>query len=126
MACLPTRTVLAIDRNPRNLQLLMQFLDSKGFATLPVPDLAQLDATLARCGPVGLALVDVDGFDTAIWERCRQLRERNIGVLVLVARHAAPAVQVEGARCGAQAVLPKPMSSRLLGEMVCKLMDMPA
>lgn len=123
MTYLPPRTILAVDRNPRNLQLLMQVLDSQGFSTLAVPDLAQLDATLAQADPIGLALVDVDGFDTAIWERCRRLRERNIGVLVLVGRHAVRAVQIQGARCGAQAVLPKPMSSKLLSEMVCKLMQ---
>lgn len=120
------RTVLAVDRNPHNLELLMRFLAGKGFSILPVPDLAQLDAMLAQAHPIGLALIDVDGFDTAIWERCRQLAERHIEVLVLVGRHAAPAVHLAGARCGARAVLPKPLSSRLLAEMLSTLAAEPA
>lgn len=122
-AVIETRPILAVDRNPRNLELLMQVLGSKGFSLLPVPDLAQLDAVLAQACPIGLALVDVDGFDAAIWERCRRLRERNIRVLVLVGRHAIPSVRIESARCGAQALLSKPLAPQLLAEMVCSLTE---
>lgn len=117
------RPILAVDRNPRNLQLLTQVLGSTGFSALPVPDLAQLDAALAEASPIGLALVDVDGFDPAIWERCRQLHERNIEVLVLVGPRAIPSARLQSARCGARAVLAKPLSPKLLAEMVRGLME---
>jgi len=119
----PLGNVLIVDRNPRNLQLLMQVLDGNGFQTTGVPDLAQFDAVIAQPGTIVLALVDVDGFDAAIWERCRQLHERHIEVLLVVERHAIPFVQVHGAHCGARTVLPKPLSPKLLARMVRDLIE---
>jgi CheY-like chemotaxis protein len=123
MDCLAPRTILAVDRNPRNLELLMQVLGSRGYPTLAVPDLVQLDALLARSCPIGLALVDVEGFGTAIWERCQRLHERHVDLLVLVPRRAFPFVQLQSARCGARAVLPKPLSPRVLAEMVSSVAE---
>lgn len=123
MGSLAPRLVLAVGRNPRNLELLMQVLGSRGYPTMPVPDLVQLDALLAQSSPIGLALVDVDGFGTAIWERCQRLHERHVEVLVLVPRHAFPFVQLQGARCGARAILPKPLSPRMLAEVVESLAE---
>lgn len=122
---MPPRPILAVDRNPRNLQLLTELLGSSGFPARPVPDLAGLDAALADAAPIGLALVDVDGFEPAIWERCRQLRERDVEVLVVVGPRAVPSARVQSARCGARAVLPKPLAPRLLAEVVRGLMEAP-
>lgn len=126
MDFLPPGPILAVERNPRNLELLLEILGSHGLAALPVADLAQLDAMLAESAPIGLALVDVDGFDPAIWERCRRLHERDVRVLLLAGRRAIPAVQVESARCGARAVLSKPLSPKVLTEMVISLLGVPA
>lgn len=120
----PTHThILIVDRNPRNLQLLMQVLDGNGFQTTGVPDLAQFDALIAQPDPFALALIDVDGFDATIWERCRQLHERQIEVLLVVGRRAIPFVQLQGAHCMARAVLPKPLSPKLLTRMVRDLVE---
>lgn len=126
MNSLPPRAVLVVDRNPRNMQLLQECLWGNGFQTLCAADLAQFDEVLAQPGAIGLALVDVDGFDIAVWDRCRRLHERKVEVLVLVRQRAIPFVQIHSARCGARAVLPKPLSSRLLAQMVRGLMEGPA
>lgn len=123
MGSLAPRPILAVDRNPRNLELLMQVLGSRGFPTVPVPDLVQLDALLAQSCPIGLALVDVDGFGAAIWERCQRLHERHVEVLVLVPRRAFPFVQLQSTRCGARAVLSKPLSPRVLADVVESLTE---
>lgn len=125
MTMLQPRTILVVDRNPRNLELLMQALARHGFQTLSAPDLTQFDRLIAQPGPIELALVDIDGFDAGIWDRCHRLHERRIEVLLLVRRRAMPQVQVESARCGARAVLPKPLSPRLLTQMVQDLMEEP-
>lgn len=119
----PPRTVLVVDRNPRNRQLLVQLLVGNGFQTLCAPDLAQFDALIGEAGSISLALVDVDGFDAAIWERCRRLHERKVEVLVLGGRHTISVIQVNSARCGARAVLPKPLSPKLLAQVVREVME---
>jgi len=123
MNSLQAGTILVVDRNPRNLQLLMQVLAGNGFQTLCAPDLAQFDQVIAEANPIALAVVDVDGFDAAIWERCRRLHERKVEVLVLVGRRAIPSVQVDSARCGARALLPKPLSAKQLAQMVRGLIE---
>jgi len=120
------RTILVVDHNPRNLELLMQVLAGNGFQTLCAPDLAQFDEVIEHAGSIALALVDVDGFDAAIWERCRRLHESKVDVLVLVGPHAIPVVQMHGARCGARAVLSKPLSAKQLTQMVRALIEAPA
>jgi DNA-binding response OmpR family regulator len=80
---------------------------------------------LAQPDSIRLALVDVDGFDVAVWDRCRRLHENKIDVLVLVGRRAVPFVQIHSLRCGARAVLPKPLSPKRLAQMVRGLMEVP-
>lgn len=124
MTSLPPRSILVVDRNPRNLQLLLECLAGNGFETLCAGDLAQFDEALAHAGSIGLALVDVDGFDLAVWDRCRWLHERKIDVLVVGGRRAIPFVQARGLSCGARAVLPKPLSPKRLAQMVRGMMEL--
>ena len=126
MNSLPRHAILVVDRNPRNLQLLLECLGGSGFQMLCAGDLAQFDEALAQPDSIRLALVDVDGFDVAVWDRCRRLHENKIDVLVLVGRRAVPVVQIHSLRCGARAVLPKPLSPKRLAQMVRGLMEVPA
>lgn len=116
------RSILVVDRHPRNLQLLLEALDGHGYRTIGAPDLAQFDALIARPASIALALVDVDGFDTRIWERCRRLHDRRVDVLVMVDPGSIHLVQIDCAR----AVLPKPLSRRQLMQLVRGLVEAPA
>lgn len=118
----PPRSILVVDRHPRNLQLLQETLDGHGYRTLGAPDLAQFDALIAQPGAIALALVDVDGFDPTIWERCRRLHDCQIDVLIMVRPCSIHLVQIDCAR----AVLPKPLSRRQLMQLVRGLVEAPA
>lgn len=122
----PPRSILVVDRHPRNLQLLQETLDGHGYRTIGAPDLAQFDELIASPGSIALALVDVDGFDATIWERCRRLHDDQVDVLVMVKPGSIHLVQVDCARCGARAVLPKPLSRRQLMQLVRGLVEAPA
>ena len=102
------RLILAVDRNPRNLELLAQFLGKEGYAILGAASLSAFDQALARCGEIGLALLDIAGFDHSIWERCERLRGAHIPFLVLSARQSA-GIQQESLARGARSVLVKPL-----------------
>lgn len=116
-------TILVVDRNPHNLRLLTQILDGNGFRTISVHDLAQFDAAIAQPACLALALVDIDGFDAAIWERCRRLHESQVEVLLVVGRRAIPFVQAPCVHCGVRTVLAKPLSPKLLARMVRDLIE---
>jgi DNA-binding response OmpR family regulator len=115
------RLILAVDRNPRNLELLAQFLGREGYGVLPAPTLEDFDRSLGRSEEVGLALVDIAGFDEGIWERCERLRAGGIPFLVLSARQSA-LVRQESLAHGARSVLVKPLVvAELLGVVRCLL-----
>jgi DNA-binding response OmpR family regulator len=109
--------ILALDHNRRNLELLAQFLGQAGFKVHPVGSLEDLDGALAEGIEVSLALLDLAGFDSRIWERCDQLRQRGIPFLVISPK-PGPALQRAGLSRGAKGVLVKPLSSQALLGMI--------
>jgi DNA-binding response OmpR family regulator len=106
-------TVLAVDRNRRNLELLQELLGGASYRLKPVSTLAEFDAILADSEPVNIGLIDLVGFDNGIWERCEQLRNRGIPFLILSSR-PSPVLQYESLNHGAQGVLIKPLTIRQL------------
>ncbi|HXG48136.1 MAG TPA: response regulator [Methylomirabilota bacterium] len=114
--------ILAVDHNPHNLELLAQFLGNQGIATRCIVTIEEFDAALGESAPVGLALVDISGFDRSIWERCERLRDRGIPLLVLSPRHSA-ALQRESLAHGARGVLVKPLATRELLGLLRNLMN---
>jgi DNA-binding response OmpR family regulator len=113
--------ILTVDRNHRNLELLSQFLGREGYQTRTAATLEEFDQALAEANGIGLALVDIAGFDRTIWERCEGLRHHKIPFLVLSPRHSA-ALQQESLTHGAHGVLIKPLIVkellRLLGSLL--------
>ncbi len=116
------RLILAVDHNRQNLELLAQFLKQAGYRTLGVSSLAALDRVLAEDLDIGLALVDLSGFDSSIWERCQQLSDRDIPLLVIAPRETA-AVRQESFSHGARTVLAKPLAAKELIGIIRRLVE---
>jgi DNA-binding response OmpR family regulator len=114
--------ILAVDRNHRNLELLSQFLGREGYQTRPAATLEEFDQALADAIGIGLALVDIAGFDRAIWERCEELRHHKIPFLVLSPRQSA-AIQQASLTHGARGVLIKPLVVRELLGLIRSLLE---
>ncbi len=109
--------ILAVDRNQRNLELLANFLGRAGYRTLGISSMAALDLILLETLDLGLALVDISGFDHSIWEHCRHLSERGIPLLVISPRDSV-AIRQEGLSSGARSVMTKPLVAKELIQMV--------
>lgn len=101
-------SILAVDKNRRNLELLAQFLGKEGFQVESASSIEEFAQTLTRAEAIELALVDISGFDRSIWDCCQQLREREIPFLVLSPRQSA-AIQQESFAQGARSMLVKPL-----------------
>ena len=114
--------ILAVDRNHRNLELLSQFLEREGYQTRPAATLEEFDQALAEAIGIGLALVDIAGFDRAIWERCEELRHHKIPFLVISPKQSA-AIQQASLTHGARGVLIKPLVVRELLGLIHSLLD---
>lgn len=105
-----SRTILVVDDEPVNRQVLRNYLVSLGFIVQEAADGSSALAKINRSSP-DLILLDImmpgmSGFDV-----CRTLREsekyRNIPVLFLTARNQSSSL-VEGFACGANDYLTKP------------------
>jgi DNA-binding response OmpR family regulator len=118
----PTSIILAVDRNHRNLELLGQFLGRAGYQTRTAATLEEFDELLAAGNDIGLALVDIAGFDRNIWERCEGLRHHKIPFLVLSPKHSV-AIQQASLTHGARGVLIKPLIVRELLGLIRSLME---
>ncbi len=113
--------ILTVERNPRNLELLNKFLTEKGFRTVGASNIEELDRRLGETESIGLALVDLAGFDKGIWERCDQLRQSGIPFLV-ISPQPSPGTQRAGLAHGASGVLVKPLVVKELVGMIRNLM----
>jgi DNA-binding response OmpR family regulator len=113
--------ILAVDHNHRNLELLGQFLGREGYQTRTAATLEEFDEALAGADDIGLALVDIMGFDRTIWQRCEELRHHKIPFLVLSPKHTA-ALQQESLTHGARGVLVKPLVVKELLGLVRSLL----
>ena len=67
-------TILAVDRNIRNLELMKAFLEKNGYHVEIAATLEALDRALLGRRAIQLALIDIAGFDRGIWERCERMR----------------------------------------------------
>jgi len=115
-------SILTINKNHSNLKLLEQFLGKNGFQALGVSSLEEFDQVLAGAKEIGLALVDITGFDRSIWERCELLREQSIPLLVISPKQSADLRQ-ESFDHGAHSMLIKPLVTKELLGVIRHLLE---
>lgn len=114
--------ILLVNVNQRNLQLLAEFLGKEGFATSTATSLEEFDRVLAGEDTVGVALVDITGFDPGIWEHCEQLRSKQRPFLVISPRQSA-AIQQASLSHGARGVMIKPLVVKELIGLVKSMLE---
>lgn len=110
-------TILAVEANRRNLELLLELLRRHGYETMGVAGLEDLDRALGA-EPPDLVLMDVVGLDSSLWDRCQRMRDAGIP-FVLISKPAAGGQP--GLTHGAEAVLTKPLVAKELLEIVRSL-----
>jgi DNA-binding response OmpR family regulator len=100
--------ILLVSRLPRNLQLLSDFLQKEGYATITAGTYDEFDQILSKQEPIAGALVDIAGFNAEIWQRCEHLRAAKVPFLVVSPQQSA-AVQKASLSHGARGVMIKPL-----------------
>lgn len=116
------RTLLLVNRLPRNLQLLADFLGKEGYPTVSAASYEEIDQVLANPPTLAGALVDISGFDAEIWARCEQLRAAKIPFLVVSPRQSA-AIQQASLSHGAKGVMLKPLVVKELIKVIQSILE---
>jgi DNA-binding response OmpR family regulator len=115
-------SILAVDHNQRNLELLVQFLGQAGYPVLVARDASESGQLLDAHAEIGLALINLAGFDRSIWDLCEQVRTRGMPLLVISPKQSV-AIEMESIAHGARGVLTKPLVVRELLALIQRLLE---
>jgi DNA-binding response OmpR family regulator len=97
-------SILVVDRNQRNLELLAQFLGQAGYQVLAARDLDESGQVLDAHAEISLALINLAGFDRSLWDLCEQVRTKGMPLLVISPKQSV-AIEIESLAHGARGVL---------------------
>jgi DNA-binding response OmpR family regulator len=114
-------TILAVDRNQRNLELLSQFLNKEGYQMMTASSFEEFAQAIDQPDQIGIALVDISGFDRRIWDYCEQLQTHQIPFLVISPKQSA-VIQQKSLCHGARSMLIKPLAVKQLLDIVHSLL----
>lgn len=104
------RTILIVEHNRRNIELITGFLHKDGYEVMSAATMEELDSLLKTPEMIGLALIDLAGFDHMIWERSEILRIREIPFILISSR------KISAMGHGERFVLLKPL---VVKEILC-------
>lgn len=110
-------TIVTVDRNTRNRELLSNLLQAQGHTPLSVGDLGELQRLLDRDLAIDLALVDISGFGREVWTSLGELNRLGIPFFV-VSHRWTPALQQACLARGGLSVLVKPLIPNDLMQLI--------
>ncbi len=110
-------TILIVDSNHSNLELLVQQLGREGYQTLAAASLDELDQAIQGEEKIALSLIDISGFDKRIWERCEKLHKAKTPFIVISPRRSST-IQRHSMKHGASGLLVKPLDFKDLLEHI--------
>lgn len=110
-------SILVVDSNRGNLDLVSRQLGQAGYETLTAASLEELDQAIRGKEKIALALIDISGFDQHIWEHCEELHKAKRPYIV-ISPHRSPAVQRHSMEHGASGLLARPLDFKDLLEHI--------
>jgi DNA-binding response OmpR family regulator len=114
--------ILALNRNQRNLDILIKILGKEGYEVVGVSNPAKMDEEVEVREKINLVLMDISGFNQSIWESCERLRILEIPFLVLSPHHHQ-AVKKQSVVYGANGFLVKPLVVKELLLLINSLIE---
>ncbi|MBK8010350.1 MAG: response regulator transcription factor [Deltaproteobacteria bacterium] len=107
------RSVLVVDDDERLRSLVAEYLESRGFEVISVPDGEQAIERM-RTAPADLVVLDVmlpgkDGFEV-----CREVRKFSAAPIIMLTARGDETDRIVGLEIGADDYLPKPFNPREL------------
>ena len=113
--------ILLVMGDLQNLDVMSDFISKMGYTPVKVDSLRMFASTVNLKKELGLALVDLTGFDKSIWEVCSGLNEMNVPTLVIAPKYGA-ALQRESICRGASGFLIKPLRVRELSALIKQML----
>jgi len=110
-------TILIVDSNHSNMELLSEQLKQSDYRTITAASLEEFDQIIKGEEKVALAMIDISGFDQYIWQRCEELHKAKIPFIVISPRRSSN-IQRHSMEHGASGLLAKPLDFKDLLEHI--------
>lgn len=101
-----------------------EVLNKEEYEMVCAGGLAELDQFLDESLDVGMALVDVSGFGSEIWERCERIRSMGIPFITISSKQNRK-LQQASISTGARGYMTKPLVMKELLEVIRVIMASP-
>ena len=105
-----------------NLEIMSDFIAKIGHTPIKVDSVRMFTSNVDLKREVGLALVDLTGFDKSIWDVCSRLHEMNVPMLVIAPKYSA-ALARESIGMGASGFVIKPLVMRELSALIEQMLS---
>lgn len=113
--------ILTLGKQSKNQEVLAQVLRGEGYAVETATELSAFRAVLADVASPELVIIDIDGYDEAIWDISERCAAEGVAVLI-VASADADRVRAEAVEHGIEAVLSKPLDQNHLQNTIQSLL----
>jgi DNA-binding response OmpR family regulator len=114
--------ILALNRNPKNLEILTKILKEEGYDVMGALNQQELEEFTSSTEKIDMAILDISGFNKTIWDSCEHLRVKKIPFLVL-SPHQQKTVEKQGMLSGAKGVMTKPLAIKELLFIIKNMID---
>jgi DNA-binding response OmpR family regulator len=114
--------ILALNRNPKNLEILTKILKEEGYEVMGALNPHELEEFTSSTEKIDIAILDISGFNKTIWDSCELLRVKKIPFLVL-SPHQQKTVEKQGMLSGAKGVMTKPLAIKELLIIIKNMID---
>ncbi len=81
-----SHTILIVEHNRRNTELITGILCRDGYEVISAATMEEFDGLLKTPEMIGLALIDLMGFDQSIWKRSEILRTKGVPFILISPR----------------------------------------
>lgn len=102
-------SILALDKNSSNLELLGKFLSREGYGVIGVSSIEKFQEKILKEPTIKLAVVDVSGFDRRVWNCCEKLKILDIP-FILISPKQSVTIKQQGINYGAREIMVKPLN----------------
>lgn len=109
-------TILVLSKITKNLELMADFLNKQGFNSVVASSYEDLDKIFMQ-NNFDLALLDIAGFDSKIWNYCERL-SRADKPFFIISPIKNPKIDHEGVKKGAKGVIVKPLVMKELIDLI--------
>jgi DNA-binding NarL/FixJ family response regulator len=111
---------LVLETGEGNFLVLAKFLEKLDLGAIRVQKLSDFPVVMEMEGHISIAIIDMLGFDDGIWDICKEIKRRDIPMLMISSNHTSEIIRACYA-AGARGIFKKPVLMKELADSIHSL-----